>query len=77
MSSICDHHDDLPTLEAILPGGCRGCKLQPWACHLAGKRLGNGRFDDLARKMPYFSSALMGLVGMLMGMQAWLQIAAS
>lgn len=51
--------------------------IAAWGARHVGKRLGNGRFGDLARKMPYFSSALMGLVGVLMGMQAWLQIAAT
>jgi nickel/cobalt exporter len=51
--------------------------IAAWGARQVGKRLGNGRFGDLARKMPYFSSALMGLVGVLMGIQAWLQIAAS
>lgn len=51
--------------------------IAAWGARHVGKRLGNGRFGDLARKMPYFSSALMGLVGVLMGMQAWLQIAAA
>ena len=51
--------------------------IAAWGARHVGKRLGNGRFGELARKMPYFSSALMGLVGVLMGMQAWLQIAAT
>jgi nickel/cobalt exporter len=51
--------------------------IAAWGARQVGKRFGNGRFGDLARKMPYFSSALMGLVGVLMGMQAWLQIAAT
>lgn len=51
--------------------------IAAWGARHVGKRLGNGRFGDLARKMPYFSSALMGLVGVLMGIQAWLQIAAA
>jgi nickel/cobalt exporter len=50
--------------------------IAAWGARHVGKKLGNGRFGDLARKMPYFSSALMGLVGVLMGVQAWLQIAA-
>jgi len=50
--------------------------IAAWGARHVGKRLGNGRFGDLARKMPYFSSALMGLVGVLMAIQAWLQIAA-
>ncbi len=51
--------------------------IAAWGARHVGKRLGNGRFGDHARKMPYFSSALMGLVGVLMGIQAWMQIAAS
>ena len=51
--------------------------IAAWGARHVGKRLGNGRFGDLARKMPYFSSALMGLVGVLMAIQAWLQIAAA
>jgi nickel/cobalt exporter len=51
--------------------------IAAWGARHVGKRLGNGRFGDIARKMPYFSSALMGLVGVLMGLQAFLQIAAS
>ncbi len=46
-----------------------------WGAHHVGKRFGHGKFGDMARKMPYFSSALMGLVGALMGIQALLQIA--
>ena len=51
--------------------------IAAWGARHVGKRLGNGRFGDLARKMPYFSSALMGLVGVLLGIQAWLQISAT
>ena len=51
--------------------------IAAWGARHVGKRLGNGRFGDLARKMPYFSSALMGLVGVLMAIQAWLQITAT
>ncbi len=51
--------------------------IAAWGARHVGKRLGNGRFGDHARKMPYFSSALMGLVGVLMGIQAWMQIAAA
>jgi len=39
-----------------------------------GTRFGNGRFSDLARKMPYFSSGLMALVTVLMGVQALMQL---
>jgi nickel/cobalt exporter len=51
--------------------------IAAWGAHHVGKRLGMGRFAHLARKMPYFSSALMALVGLLMGIQAWLQIVAN
>jgi nickel/cobalt exporter len=51
--------------------------IAAWGAHHVGKRLGMGRFAHLARKMPYFSSGLMALVGLLMGVQAWLQIAAN
>jgi len=51
--------------------------IAAWGARHVGKRFGKGRFGDLARKMPYFSSALMGLVGALMAIQAWLQIAAA
>jgi nickel/cobalt exporter len=51
--------------------------IAAWGAHHVGKRLGKGRFSDLARKMPYFSSALMGLVGVLMGLQAWFQLSAA
>ena len=49
--------------------------LAAWGARHVDQRLGKGRFGDLARKMPYFSSALMGVVGLLMGIQAWLQLA--
>jgi len=48
--------------------------IAAWGARHLGKRFGNGKFGDIARKMPYFSSALMGLVGALMGVQALLQI---
>lgn len=48
--------------------------IAAWGARHVGKRFGNGKFGDIARKMPYFSSALMGLVGALMGVQALLQI---
>lgn len=51
--------------------------IAAWGARHVGKRLGNGRFGDLARKTPYFSSALMALVGVLMAIQAWLQVAAA
>jgi nickel/cobalt exporter len=46
-----------------------------WGARQVGKRFGNGRFSDLARKMPYFSSGLMALVAVLMGVQALMQLA--
>lgn len=51
--------------------------MAAWGARHVGKRLGNGRFGELARSMPYFSSALMALVGLLMWIQAWLQITAA
>jgi ABC-type nickel/cobalt efflux system permease component RcnA len=48
--------------------------IAAWGAHHVDQRLGKGRFADLARKMPYFSSALMGLVGLLMGTQALRQL---
>ena len=38
---------------------------------------GNGRFSDVAHKMPYFSSGLIALVAALMGVQAFMQLAAN
>lgn len=49
--------------------------IAAWGLQHVGERLGHGRFGNLARKMPYFSSALMVLVGLIMGTQALLQIA--
>ena len=51
--------------------------IAAWGARHVGKRMGNGRFGDLARKMPYFSSGLMVLVGILMTVQALLQLSAS
>ena len=51
--------------------------IAAWGASQAGKRFGNGRFSDLARKMPYFSSGLMAFVGALMGIQALTQLAAN
>jgi nickel/cobalt exporter len=51
--------------------------IAAWGAQHVGKRLGMGRFAHLARKTPYFSSGLMALVGLLMGIQAWVQISAS
>jgi nickel/cobalt exporter len=48
--------------------------IAAWGAQHVGKRMGNGRFGDLARKMPYFSSALMALLGLMMSIQAWLQL---
>ena len=51
--------------------------IAAWGARHVGKRFGNGKFGDIARKMPYFSSALMGLVGALMGIQALMQLMSS
>ena len=51
--------------------------IAAWGAHHVGKRLGMGRFAHLARMMPYFTSGLMALVGLLMGTQGWIQISAS
>ena len=51
--------------------------IAAWGARHVGKRMGNGRFGDLARKMPYFSSGLMMLVGILMSVQALVQLSAS
>jgi nickel/cobalt exporter len=51
--------------------------IAAWGARHVGTHLGKGRFGDIARKMPYFSSALMGLVGALMGIQACLQLSAA
>ena len=48
--------------------------IAAWGAHHVGNRFGNGRFSDLARKMPYFSSGLMALVAVLMGIQALMQL---
>lgn len=50
--------------------------IAAWGARHVGKRLGNGRMGDLARKTPYFLSGLMALVGALMGIQALMQIVA-
>lgn len=50
--------------------------IAAWGAHHVGQRLGNGRFSEWARKMPYFSSALMAVVAILMGAQALAQISA-
>jgi nickel/cobalt exporter len=51
--------------------------IAAWGARQVGKRLGNDRFSDFARKMPYFSSGLMALVAVLMGIQAVMQITAN
>lgn len=51
--------------------------IAAWSAQQVGKRLGHGKFSALARKMPYFSSALMALVAVLMGVQALTQLAAN
>jgi len=51
--------------------------IAAWGAQQVGERFGSGKFSDLARKMPYFSSALMALVAALMGIQALMQIAAN
>jgi nickel/cobalt exporter len=51
--------------------------IAAWGAHQVGKRFGNGKFSDLARKMPYFSSGLMALVAVLMGVQAVMQLVAN
>lgn len=51
--------------------------IAAWGARQVGKRFGNGRFSDLARKMPYFSSGLMAFVAILMGIQAMLQLTAN
>ena len=50
--------------------------IAAWSARHVGERFGNGRFRNLARKMPYFSSGLMGLVGVIMGIQAWMHLVA-
>ncbi|MBC7709163.1 MAG: sulfite exporter TauE/SafE family protein [Rhizobacter sp.] len=51
--------------------------IAAWGASQVNKRFANGRFSDLARKMPYFSSGLMALVGALMGIQALMQLSAN
>ena len=50
--------------------------IAAWGARQVGKRFSNGRFSDLARKMPYFSSGLMALIATFMGVQAFMQLAA-
>ena len=45
-----------------------------WGARHVDKRFGNGKLGDIARKMPYVSSALMALVGALVGVQALTQL---
>ncbi|MDR3369272.1 nickel/cobalt efflux transporter [Rhodoferax sp.] len=51
--------------------------IAAWGARQVGKRFGNGKFSELARKMPYFSSGLMAVVAALMGIQALMQLAAN
>lgn len=51
--------------------------IAAWGARHVGKRMGNGRFGDLARRMPYFSSGLMVLVSILMSVQALVQLTMS
>lgn len=51
--------------------------IAAWGARQVGKRFGNGRFSDLARKMPYFSSGLMAVVAVILGIQALMQLAAN
>ena len=50
--------------------------IAAWGARQVGKRFGDGRFSELARKMPYFSSGLMALIAVLMGIQALMQLTA-
>ncbi len=51
--------------------------IAAWGARQVGKRFGNGKFSDLARKVPYFSSGLMAFVAVLMGIQALMQLTAN
>ena len=51
--------------------------IAAWGARHVGKRMGNGHFGDLARKMPYFSSGLIVIVGILMSVQALVQLTMS
>lgn len=51
--------------------------IAAWGARQVGKRFSNGRFSELARKMPYFSSGLMAFVAVLMGIQAFMQLASN
>lgn len=50
--------------------------IAAWGTRQVGKRFGGGKLSDWARRMPYFSSGLMALVAVLMGLQALMQLAA-
>jgi len=51
--------------------------IAAWGAKQVGKRFESGKFSDIARKMPYFSSGLMALVAALMAVQALMQLAAN
>ena len=51
--------------------------LAAWGAQQVGQRWGDGRWGEWARQMPYFSSALMALVAVWMGVQAAMHIAAA
>ena len=51
--------------------------LAAWGAQQVGQRWGDGRWGEWARQMPYFSSALMALVAVCMGVQAAMHIAAA
>ena len=46
--------------------------IAAWGAQQVGKRFGN--LSGLARKMPYFSSGLMAVVGAVMGIQGMIAI---
>ena len=46
--------------------------IAAWGAQQVSKRFGN--LGDVARKMPYFSSGLMAVVGAVMGMQGAIAI---
>lgn len=48
--------------------------IAAWGASQIGKRVGKGKLSSLAHKMPYFSTGLMALVGVLMGIQGVLGI---
>ena len=49
--------------------------IAAWGAQQVGKQFDNGWLKNAARKMPYFSSGLMAIVAVLMGTQAFIQIA--